>query len=60
MRRCDNCKYEFGEWCIHPNISARETLDRTFHGDLWPHMDKEPLWCPIVEESTKNKLEPEA
>ena len=46
-RKCDHCKYEFGEWCTHPII--REAEERGFRGDLWSFIDIEPPWCPLKD-----------
>ena len=51
MRKCDDCEYEFGEWCTHPQIDAERKSnppDTNHIGDLWGYIDETPDWCPNV------------
>lgn len=52
MRRCDNCEYEFGEWCTHPQIEEERKSnppDTNHIGDLWGTMETTPDWCPLED-----------
>lgn len=65
MRKCDNCKYRFGEWCIHPTVKKMEDEDceavlkygttRSFWGDLWQYIGDTPKWCPLLKELTQRE-----
>ena len=49
MRKCDNCKYEFGEWCTHPEIEKERRSNppsTNLVGDLWEYNNETPSWCP--------------
>lgn len=41
-RRCDDCEYEHGEFCCHPDVDDKATNQ----GDLWV-LDETPKWCPL-------------
>lgn len=47
-RRCDDCEYEHGEFCVHPIMKEEiwKTKDR-FLSDLLPYIDETPEWCPL-------------
>ena len=61
MRKCDNCEYEFGEWCIHPKAkemeaeSRKENIADRFFADLWLYIDETPKWCPSIIEAEGEK-----
>ena len=41
-RRCDDCEYEHGEFCCHPDVDDKATNQ----GDLWV-LNETPKWCPL-------------
>lgn len=51
MRNCDDCEYEYGEWCVHPIILEEEEKD-VGAGDLWG-CDVTPEWCPRLRSAEK-------
>ena len=63
MRKCDHCKYEWGEWCTHPTIDKKEydskiectktgDWSKAFSGSIWKYIDDTPKWCPLLNNST--------
>ena len=46
MRNCDDCEYEYGEWCVHPKILLEEEEKDAGAGDLWSY-NVTPEWCPL-------------
>ena len=41
-RRCDDCEYEHGEFCCHPDVDDKAMNQ----GDLWV-LEETPEWCPL-------------
>ena len=45
MRACDDCKYYFGETCMHPDIC--NDFEFGGLGDTFEWLDETPDWCPL-------------